>query len=99
MRIPSRIILAMLSGNTACNTIGTTKHDWAGNLPARHIACFCRAIDDLVNRLHGEIKSHKLDHWLQTSKGRADAETGNGVFGDRRVDNTLGAKLIEQALG
>jgi hypothetical protein len=35
---------------------------------------------------------------LQTAEGSANAETGEAVLGDRRVDDALGAELLEQAL-
>ena len=35
---------------------------------------------------------------LQARHGRADADAGKALLGDRRVDHALGAELLEQAL-
>ena len=35
---------------------------------------------------------------LQAREGRADAEAGKAVLGDRRVDDALRAELLQQAL-
>ena len=53
----------------------------------------------MVDRLHGEIPGHELDDGLEPRKGRADADAGEGIFSDRRVDHAPFAELIEQALG
>jgi hypothetical protein len=52
----------------------------------------------MVDRLHGEVEGHELHDRLQTAKGRADAEAGKTVLGDRRVDDALSAEFVEQPL-
>ena len=53
----------------------------------------------MVDRLHGEVPGHELDDRLQPGEGRADADPGKAIFGDRRIDHAGRAELIEQALG
>ena len=53
----------------------------------------------MVDRLHGEVPGHELDDRLEAGKGRADADSGKGIFGDGRVDHARRSELIEQALG
>ena len=53
----------------------------------------------MVDRLHGEVPGHELDDGLQAGEGRADADPGKAIFGDRRVDHAGRAELVEQALG
>ncbi len=88
----------MLGGDARGGAVGPAEHDLAGHLPARHIKRLRRRIDQLVDRLHGEIPGHELDDRFQPGKRGADAEAGKAVLGDRRVDDALGAELLQQPL-
>ncbi len=98
MRVPARIVLAVLGADARGRAVGPAKHDRAFHLAAGHVARLGRRIDDLVDRLHGEIPGHEFDDRLQAAKGCADAEAGKAVFGDRRIDDTVGAEFLEQTL-
>src|SRR3546814_16947021 len=60
------------------------------HLAARHIQRLGRRIDDLVDRLHGEVEGHELDDRLQAAEGGADADAGETLLGERRVDHEIG---------
>ena len=74
----------MLRGDTRGDAVRATKDDRAAHLAARHITRLGRRVDDLIDRLHGEIKSHELDDRPQPSKSGADAQPGKALLGDRR---------------
>ena len=52
----------------------------------------------MVDRLHREVEGHELDDRLQTAHRRARAQTGETIFGDRRVDDALRAEFLKQTL-
>src|SRR3546814_8320951 len=62
-RIPGAVILAVLRANARRRAIGAAKHDRAAHLAARHIVGLGRRIDDVIDRLHGEVdrKSTRLN--------------------------------------
>jgi hypothetical protein len=98
MGVPARVALRMLGGDARRGAVGTAEHDRAAHLAARHVERLGGRVDDLVDRLHGEVEGHELDDRLQPAERSADAEAGKAVLGDRRVDDALGAELLEQAL-
>ena len=52
----------------------------------------------MVDRLHGKIESHELDDRTQATECGANANAGKTVFGDRRIDDPLGAEFLKQPL-
>ena len=88
----------MLGGDAGRRAVRPAKHDGAVHLAAGHIERLGRGIDDLVDRLHGEVPGHELDDGLEPRKGRADADAGKAMLGDWRVDHAPLAELVEQAL-
>ena len=54
--------------------------------------------DDLVDRLHSEIPGHEFDDRPHPGHGRADAQSGESLLGDQRVDDPLRPELVEQTL-
>src|SRR6202035_158828 len=44
-----------------------------------------RRIDDLVDRLHGEVEGHELDDRLQARHRRAHRDAGKAMLGHRRM--------------
>src|SRR3546814_11547322 len=77
--------------------------DWSSDvcssdlLTAGHVMGLGGGVDDLVDRLHGEVEGHELDDGPEAVHRRADAEAGEAVLGDRRVDHAARAELVEQA--
>ena len=86
MRVPGRIVLAVLGGDARGGAVRAAEHDRAAHLAARHVERLGGRVDDLVDRLHGEVEGHELDDRLEAGERRADAEAGKAVLGDRRVD-------------
>ena len=98
LRVPGRIVLAVLGGDAGGGAVGPAEHDRAAHLPARHIQRLGGGVDDLVDRLHGEVEGHELDDRLQAGHRRTDADAGKAVLGDRRVDHAPRAEFLQQAL-
>ena len=86
-RIPGGEILAVLGGDAGGGAVRSAEHDGAMHLAARHIARLGGGIDDLVDRLHGEVPGHEFDDGLEAGEGRAHADAGEAMFGDGRVDD------------
>ena len=59
--VPTRIILRVLCSDTSSKTIRATESDVAGLDAARHVMRFCSRVDDLINRLHGEVECHEFN--------------------------------------
>ena len=98
LRVPGRIVLAVLGGDAGGGAVRAAEHDRAAHLAAGHVERLGRGVDDLVDRLHGEVEGHELDDRLQAGHRRADADAGKAVLGDRRIDHALGAEFLQQAL-
>ena len=98
MGIPARVTLRMLCTDTAGRTVGTPENRGTGHLTARHIAGLGRGIDEMVDRLHGEIKGHELDNRLQPGEGGANPNTGKTVLGNRCIDNPALTEFVQQSL-
>ena len=97
-RTSSRSTASAARADARGGAVGAAEDDRAAHLAARHVERLGRRVDDLVDRLHGEVEGHELDDRLQPAERRADAQAGEAVLGDRRVDDALGAELLEQAL-
>ena len=98
MRVPGRVVLAVLGGDARGRAVRAAEHDRGAHLAAGHVERLGRRIDDLVDRLHGEVEGHEFDDRLQAGERRADAETGKAMLGDRRVDHALRAEFLQQPL-
>ena len=80
----------------ACRrAIGPAKYHRRTHLTARHVESFCCGINDLVDRLHGEVEGHEFDDRTQSGHRGADADAGEALLGDRRVDHPLLAEFVE----
>ncbi len=89
----------MLGADPGGGAVGAAEDDRAAHLAARHIIGLRRRIDNMINGLHGEVESHELDDRPQAAHRGAGADSGEAIFGDRRVDHALRAEFVEQALG
>ena len=68
-------------------------------LPARHVPDSGGIVHDLVERQQREIAGHDLHDREHPAHRGANAGTGKGAFGQRRVADAIGSKLLEQPLG
>ena len=99
VRVPGGVILAVLRADRDAAPLGPRNTIGAAELPAGHVERLRRRIDDLVDRLHGEVEGHELDDRAQARERGADADAGKAVLGDRRVDHAPVAEFLQQALG
>lgn len=96
--VPGGIALGVLRGDAGCSTARTAEDDRRAHLAAGHIERLGGRVDDLVDRLHGEVERHELDDRAQTRHRRADADAGKAMFRDRRVDHAARTEFLQQAL-
>ncbi len=89
----------MLGADTGSGTVRATKHDRSAHLAAGHVERLGSGVDDLVDRLHGEVEGHELDDRLQAGHRGTDADAGEAVLGDRGVDDAASAEFLQQTLG
>jgi hypothetical protein len=94
--VPGGIVLAVLGADAAGGAVRTAEHDGRADLAARHVQGLGGRVDDVVDGLHGEVERHELDDRLQARHGRADAQAGEAVLGDRGVDHAAVAELLQQ---
>ena len=98
LRVPGRVILAVLGCDARRGAVGPTEHDRAAHLAAGHVQRLGRGVDDLVDRLHREVEGHEFDDRLQARHRRTDADAGKAVLGDRRIDHAPRAEFLQQPL-
>ncbi len=96
--VPGAVFLAVLGADPGGGAIRPAEHDRAAELAAGHVEGLGRRVDDVVDRLHGEVPGHELDDRPQAREGGADAQAREAVLGDRRVDHPADAELVEQPL-
>src|ERR1041384_2007082 len=87
----------MLRGELERGSVGTAEHNRHPNLPARHVEHFRGRIHDLVEREQRKVPRHELDHRAEPAHRGADADAGESKLGDGRIDDALGAELLEQS--
>ena len=51
----------------------------------------------MIDRLHGEVEGHELNHRAKSGHGGSDAKARETMFGNRRVDDAPIAELLKQA--
>mgnify|MGYP006973831010 FL=1 len=59
--------LWVLSSNTRCSPIWSSKHNRNWNLPSRHVVCLCCRIDYMIDCLYIKIKVHRWYKGYSTS--------------------------------
>ncbi len=79
----AEIALAVLGAHARRRAVGAAEHDGAAHLSAGHVQRLGGRVDDLVDGLHGEVPGHELDDRAQAGEGRADADAGEALLGDR----------------
>lgn len=53
----------------------------------------------MVDSLHGEVHSHELNDRLESIEPCTDSQTSEAGFRNRRVDDSLRAKIVQHSLG
>ena len=54
-------------------------------------------VHHLIHGQREEVAEHDVDDRAQAGHGRADADSGEAGFGDRRVEHALGAEFFHEA--
>jgi hypothetical protein len=90
--------LRVLGGELMRRSARAAHHDGDRVLPARHVVHLRGRIHDLIERQQREVERHHLHDRPQADHGRADAHAGEARLRDRRVDDALGAELLQKAL-
>ncbi|MCY1300269.1 hypothetical protein D9M70_498300 [compost metagenome] len=89
----------MLGSHAGSGTARAAEDDRRAHLATGHVERLGSGVDDLVDRLHGEVEGHELDDRAKTGHGSADADTGKAMLGDRGVNDATRTEFLQQALG
>ena len=74
------------------------EHDRHRELAAAHVAHVGGIVHELVEGDVAEAVGHELDDRAQSDHRRADADPGEAVLGNRRVDDATAPELVEHSL-
>src|SRR5881409_2653994 len=66
------------------------------DLAARHAVRLGGLVDHLIHRQRDEVAEHHVDDRAHARHRGADADAGVARLGDRRVDDPLGAELLDE---
>ncbi|MCY1227703.1 hypothetical protein D9M72_399890 [compost metagenome] len=99
MAVPVGIALRVLGSHAGSGTARAAEDDRRAHLATGHVERLGSGVDDLVDRLHGEVEGHELDDRAKTGHGSADADTGKAMLGDRGVNDATRTEFLQQALG
>jgi hypothetical protein len=89
----------MLSRRAAARADHRADHQRRARLATEHVAKLRSLIEDLIKADTEKIGKHQLRHRPQSGDRRPRGRAHDGRFGDRRVDHTVFAELLDQALG
>ena len=79
-------------------TIRPTECDRNVELAAAHRQHIGSVVHHLIKGDEGKTESHKFDDRTQSNHGGTDTEPGKSIFGNWRVDDSLGTEPFEQTL-
>ena len=88
----------MLRAEHTARAVGSAKDHRNRKLTAGHVQHLRRVIDDLIDRHQAEVPRHEFNDGPQSAHGRADAQSRETLFGNRRVDDPAFAELFEHTL-
>ncbi len=71
---------------------------WDSPGPIRPIAHAGRLVDDLLEGRRAEIRELHLGDRQEATERGADGDANDARFGDRRVDDPIGAELFDEAV-
>ena len=97
VRDPRLQRLAVLRGGASRRAERRAQRQRHLQLAARHVVRLRRLVRELVHDEREEVAEHDVDHRPQAGHRRADAEPGDPGLGDRRVEDALGAELLDEA--
>src|SRR5947209_16697439 len=79
-------------------TVWTAESDRDIELPARHRQHIRSVVYHLVERDQGKAEGHEFNDRPEPHHRGTDSHTGKSVLTDRRIDDSLRAKTLEQTL-
>ena len=80
------------------NTIGTAENNGNVDFTTRHIIRFGSRVDDLIDSLHGEIKSHEFNNRTQSLLSSTNSKTSEAHLSNGSIDNTISTIFLVQVL-
>ena len=89
----------MLRRQLQRGTVRTAEDDRHLVLTTGHVEHLRGGVHDLIERQEREVPGHELDHRPEPDHRSADADAGEPELGDRRVDDTHLAELLQESLG
>ena len=88
----------MRGAELATGAVVAAEDDRTAPLAAGHVEHLGNVVQDLVRGDEAEGPGHELDDGLEAVHRGADGEAREAVLADGRVDDALGAELVEHAL-
>ena len=86
----------MLGGTALAHADGLTHDERNPGLSAKHVADLGSLVDQLVDRTHPEIGHAQIGDRARPGNRSSNRSPHDRVLGDRRVDDALGAELVDQ---
>src|SRR3546814_1212960 len=96
--IPRPVILAMLSRHAGSCAIRPAENHGTAHLAARHIICFGRRVNDMIDRLHGEVEGHEFDDRPQTTHRRAGPKARKTIRSEEHTSELQSLMRISYAV-
>src|SRR5262245_36248283 len=88
----------MMLGRTDPASVRDPDHQWRGEPMPRPVPDPADVADHLIEAWIGEAHELHLEHGPQTSDGHTEADAGDAGLRNRRIDHTLTAELVAQAI-
>ena len=85
----------MLCADARRSAVWPTEDYGAAHLAAGHVQGLGSGVNDLVNRLHGKIKGHELDHWSQAHETGSNSQSGETMLSDWGINHSSFAKFLK----
>jgi hypothetical protein len=80
--------MRMVGCRPQAGTVRTPDHHRNAHLTAEHITDFCCLIGQLIHGASHKIRKMQINERPHTGQGRAQSDTDNARFADRRVNDT-----------
>ena len=90
--------MSVLSTDTGADSIDTTEGDWASQVSRRHVKRLGSRVDNVIDRLQGEVEGHELDDGAEAFETCTDGNTREASLGDWSVPDSIAAISIPHAL-
>ena len=99
LSVPGSKALSMLGTNSRADTINSAEDDRAGEVAIGHVEGLGGGVDNMVDRLQGEVEGHELDDGAEAFETSTDGDTSEASLSDWSVPDALRAIFVPHALG